>query len=211
MSIKDQLSEEQIIELLRIAKESGQADPSTESIVDVKPAPYQITEDVEDNVIIQKVGGIEKFRHKIKRPDYGTKDLHPDRFIKEADEAISDGFKAKETMAVLHARVEAATLVSSPEKLLEMVLGDSEESLEPAEALKKMTDEVLCGHSGCGKSFKTPKGLQSHKRATAHSEYAEGSEKWEQSLVYARLKAKKAKEAASDETGDTGPDQEGKG
>jgi len=207
MSIKDNFTQEEVLEILRKAGGGEQVEPSSDSIIDARPAPYQLTEDVEDNTIIQKVGGKEKFRHKILHPNYGTKDLHPDRFIEEVDESISDTFKARETMSALHQRVEAAGVVSSPQALLDMVLGDDEEPVEPAEALKKMTDEVLCGHSGCGKSFKTPKQLSAHKRAVAHDEYAEDGEKWEKSIPYARLKKKEAKVA--DESRDTESDTAG--
>ena len=204
MSIKDNFTQEEVMEILRKAGGGAEVEPSSDSIIDARPAPYQITEDVEDNTIIQKVGGKEKFSHKILHPNYGTKDLHPDRFVKEVDESISDSSKAKETMALLQQRVDAANVVSSPQALLDMVLGEDEEPIEPAEALKKMTDEILCGHSGCGKSFKSKQQLAGHKRALAHDEYAEGEEKWESSIPYSRLVKEEAKLA--DESADTTED-----
>lgn len=194
--------EEKAVLAKLVAKTGVELEPNQDSIIDAQPAAYQYTEEVVDNIIIQKVGGVTKHEHEITHPNYGTKDLHPDRFIEEADAALLDSEKAQVTRDQIHARIDAANTISSPDALRNMVLGD-EEPEEPAETLKKLTDEYICGHSGCGKSFPTKLALMAHKRASAHAEYAEGEEKWEQSFEYSR---RKKKEAASDESADSGTD-----
>jgi hypothetical protein len=203
-SIKDSLTEEQIIELLR--KVGGAAKPKKRGgeYIDAEAGPLQMTQEVsDDNEIVDYVGGVEKNRTKMAAPDYSIKDLHPEKFIEEADRAIETGGDAKEKHDELVRKVEALTMAADPEKLLERALESGEEPVEPAKTLDTLVDNVLCSHPGCDASFKTEKQLTAHKRAMAHAEYAEGKEKWEKSIPYARLKKKEAK---SDESGDTEPD-----
>lgn len=210
-TIEDALSpaEKAVLDKL-VAKVGGaEIEPNADSIIDARPASYQLTEEVEEiddgsvNELVLYIGGIEKARTLVIKPDLTLKEFHPERFVEQVDKAKAQTTEARRIRAMWEQRIETANQVSSPEALHKMVLGDdSEEPIEPAKALEDITEKHFCDHPGCGKSFPTVQGLRAHKRAAAHAECAEGGELWETSFAYARLQ-KAEKEAASDKKADT--------
>jgi len=200
-TIKDLMNDPEFVrKAMEGVVKAAEKESSDGAIVDARPAPYQYTEDVDvvENAIVQKIGGEERYRYPQVAPEMDIKDMNPDLYREQRNDALAGVKEARKTRDALHRKIEAVAKIQEPEHLKNLVTGSDE--IIVSEALDAIADQYIC--ADCKESKTTKKALNMHQMRMAHGEYAKDMPKYEKSWEFRHQQKQDEKNAGtSDDSG----------